>query len=145
MHMNVHVHARSYVHCSYMSVYHMFTHTCVHTCGELSKQRTNHLPGWWEGQGRRCLHWNLLVLSWTESHLHTTGHVVAEFSSAPFRTKRRLCDSSELISFSLSHAGYRKRAQLQEREKEQRMERHGAWGEASAPQNPDKAKTSPGH
>lgn len=60
--------------------------------------------------------------------------MVAELGSAPFRTQRRLCDSSELISFSFSQAGCRKRERLQEREK-QWMERHRVWGAAPEPRS----------
>lgn len=60
--------------------------------------------------------------------------MVAELGSAPFRTQRRHCDSSELISFSFSQAGCRKRKRLQEREK-QWMERHRVWGAAPEPRS----------
>ena len=60
-HEHAYVCAWSCVHCSYMSAYHIFTHTCVHICVQLLKQRTNKLPGRWEGQGHCCLHWTLLA------------------------------------------------------------------------------------
>ena len=43
-------------------------------------------------------------------------------------------DSSELISFSFSQAGCRKRERLHEREKK-RMERHRVWGAAPEPRS----------
>lgn len=84
---------------TYECISHVHSHLCAHTWSavQAKDKQATWVVG---GAGSLLSPLNLLVLSWTESQSRTAGHVVAEFSSAPFRTKRRLCDSSELISFS---------------------------------------------